>query len=988
MGLAMRRFLRKLQAWAGWGADAKRVRGPRVAGRFPLADPAARQAFTTVAIAALVVLSGFGMWMGVREAPPATAPMEVQASSEGPRLILAFDAVAVGATAVDGTTESVVWKPLHPVADPVDLAPGPETIAHGEAPDGTYTDIRLQFAWASVVLDDTVQDLVIPQNTLRVRVPGEAGAPGDVLKITIDASQSLKQEGDLLGFYPFVSDASWDKKALLDDEDGDATGGGGGGGAGSGDDGDRAATGPDDADDGPPQQLRSDEPPGYDAGDSSDDPGTPWPPSTDDGPEMGIVTLYARDAQSPIVERLEVEIVKVGLSVPGDDEKAFTYFEGSRKVDLVQYDGPDDRAQVSVFQLPARDFSALHIEFAATADGRINGEDRTVVVPQPVFVVERPFDVAPNGAVALLADFSISESLVLGGDGWEFRPVVTQYQVSDKDTDGDGIADPHDPDDDNDGIPDNKDGDRDGDGVPDERPSQYRVGGPALPSIGQSNKNRLQATAGFDWDERTRTLERAVVAPEGKNRPATAPRDDGGVSVDDPGSTTIPGTDDATKDVERIADDPKKEAARILEGSLQTIHDTSITVPASAPQTGREYLILETQRGLTGTLDAALATAGAEVVASLDTLNVLLVDAPTGARERLADMPGVLGVDPNRDIPLHLDTARSVTKALRLHDGSATHRAPDGTVLDGSGVGIGVIDSGIDATHPDLHFRHVVRHNYKFFLDRTEEMADTDLTSGHGTHVAGAAAGRGSISGTYTGMAPDATVYGLGTGDGVHLFFVLQAMDWVIQNHDKVSPPIRVVSNAWGSAAYQYDASSLESRFIDLVVDEGIVMVFAAGNDGGTGSGDTTTAECNHPRAGVICVGAYDDRTSTSPTGAVWKYSSRGALGDTSTWPDLVAPGHKITAPLALTGATAAEGVLYESPNLAYATLSGSSMATGVATGAVALLLEYDPSLTPADVERLLTETAYAFDGGPTDRHDRGHGLLDIEAAVAKRASE
>lgn len=332
-----------------------------------------------------------------------------------------------------------------------------------------------------------------------------------------------------------------------------------------------------------------------------------------------------------------------------------------------------------------------------------------------------------------------------------------------------------------------------------------------------------------------------------------------------------------------------------------------------------------------------------------------------------------------------------MTRAAEVTSGQVSARAPDGSLLTGKGVGIAIVDTGIDGTHPDLEYGTITKRNLKMTYDGAVELYDTDTTSGHGTAVAGIAAGRGYLP-EFAGTAPGATIYGLGAGEIVSVFWTLQSFDWILTHHDKVDPPIKVVVNAWGSPTNQYQPGSPTSWYVQTMVDRGMTVVFAAGNAGGDGSSDTTSAECNIPVEGSICVGAYRDHGRTTPTGSTAPFSSRGDAARPATWPDLVAPGDRITSTLALTGTMAATGVWMESPSTLYTTLSGTSMAAPMVGAAAAILYQYDPSITPAEIEAALEASAVAYDGktGSTSldprfagsTFDRGHGLLDVQAAV------
>lgn len=361
----------------------------------------------------------------------------------------------------------------------------------------------------------------------------------------------------------------------------------------------------------------------------------------------------------------------------------------------------------------------------------------------------------------------------------------------------------------------------------------------------------------------------------------------------------------------------------------------------------------------------------------------------------IAESPLVTYVEIDRPVEWLLATSRT---ALRLPDLSTPVIGltdPQGNPFDGRGVGVAVIDIGIDGTHPDLPYHTVLTAdpllvaNYKVESMFQVDIPNTDVTSGHGTHVTGILAGRGVLDPTMRGVAPGVKVYGFGVGEASTTLWTNQALDWVAQNHDEVDPPIRVVSNSWQTSS-SYNPSSLTSRLIQRLVDGGVTVVFAAGNGGVDASGNArTSGECQHPAEGVVCVAAYDDLDTGTRAGNVASYSSRGAVGNPGTWPDVSAPGSRIRSASPLLGYVTGTSLAR------YAIMDGTSMATPHVSGVVALLLQADPNLTPGQVESILESTAHGFaDGGAYAYHAdpryngshnaKGHGLVDAYAAVQR----
>jgi serine protease AprX len=325
-------------------------------------------------------------------------------------------------------------------------------------------------------------------------------------------------------------------------------------------------------------------------------------------------------------------------------------------------------------------------------------------------------------------------------------------------------------------------------------------------------------------------------------------------------------------------------------------------------------------------------------------------------------------------------------------------RTAGGLGINGAGIGVAVVDSGINATHPDLQ-RRVVK-NLKFVADVTVETNDSDTTSGHGTHVAGTIAGDGTASktgtsgdlggyGWYTGVAPGANLVGLGVGDGRNIIWTLSAYNWIADNHRTYN--IRVVSNSWGPlGGGPYDPNNSVSIAADDLANQGISVVFAAGNDGdnvGTTSNAPNTLN-SYCGGQVICVASGQKNRQLST------FSSVGAP-DNSRTPTITAPGTRICAtrnPHGITtGNTTDAGLAADTPGIRpewlpyYTCISGTSMATPHVSGTVALMMQANPLLTPADVGAILRTTATAMPG--YQPYQVGAGYLDSFGAtsLAKR---
>jgi serine protease AprX len=172
-----------------------------------------------------------------------------------------------------------------------------------------------------------------------------------------------------------------------------------------------------------------------------------------------------------------------------------------------------------------------------------------------------------------------------------------------------------------------------------------------------------------------------------------------------------------------------------------------------------------------------------------------------------------------------------------------------GLPVTGKNVGVAYVDTGIDATHPDLKFGENVVQNVVFptalvplnlpaeFVPilPVEDQPFSDIEGGHGTFGAGVLAGTGAASGGfYRGVAPGAKLIGLQAGSdaGLSTFAIVQALDYALVNQFRYN--IRVCNNSYGTtlAAYPYDPNDPVNTATRMMHDRNITVVFAAGNDG------------------------------------------------------------------------------------------------------------------------------------------------------------
>ncbi|GII75114.1 serine protease [Sphaerisporangium rufum] len=268
----------------------------------------------------------------------------------------------------------------------------------------------------------------------------------------------------------------------------------------------------------------------------------------------------------------------------------------------------------------------------------------------------------------------------------------------------------------------------------------------------------------------------------------------------------------------------------------------------------------------------------------------------------------------------------------------------------GTGVKVAVLDTGIDAAHPDLAGKVAAR------ADFTEEPDERD-TVGHGTHVASTIAGSGAASGgRYRGVAPGATLLdGKVCGEGYCAeSSIIAGMQWAAEQGAAVANLSLGGEDAPGEDPLEEAVRTLTARY-------GTLFVAAAGNYGGPATvGSPSTAD------DALAVGAV------SKSGELAPFSSRGPrAGDDGLKPDITAPGVDITA--ARSGDSPGTG--------AYIARSGTSMATPHVSGAAAILAGLHPDWPAARLKATLMATARP---AAAEVYAQGAGLVDVAGAIGQ----
>ena len=291
----------------------------------------------------------------------------------------------------------------------------------------------------------------------------------------------------------------------------------------------------------------------------------------------------------------------------------------------------------------------------------------------------------------------------------------------------------------------------------------------------------------------------------------------------------------------------------------------------------------------------------------------------------------------------------------------------------GKGVDVALIDTGVVPV-PGLTYSPVAN-GPDLSLESLSADARYLDTYGHGTHMAGIAVGRGTASGGFRGVAPDAGLVSLklGTYDGaVDVSQVVAAIDWVVQHRNSGGLNIRVLNLSYGTSSTQSPQADPLSHAVENAWRHGIVVVTSAGNNG-------PTAPLGNPATNpyIIAVGASD--TAGTIGASDDKVAAFSSGGTTARRPDMVAPGRSIVS---LRDPGSFVDVNYPEARVGESLFkgSGSSQSAAVVSGAAALLLQQRPGLTPDQVKKLLKSTAVSIGNGDPKA---GAGLVRVDRATA-----
>ncbi|MFZ5916941.1 MAG: S8 family serine peptidase [Chloroflexota bacterium] len=347
--------------------------------------------------------------------------------------------------------------------------------------------------------------------------------------------------------------------------------------------------------------------------------------------------------------------------------------------------------------------------------------------------------------------------------------------------------------------------------------------------------------------------------------------------------------------------------------------------------------------------------------------------ALTGTRDTafaLAARPDVslLSLDNQHQLPASASpTGRPAASSAQLADvewNIERVRAPlawNALGLDGTGIVVANVDSGVDWLHPALQSRYrgydphgaAHQHNGNWFDAIGEGALYPVDGNGHGTHTMGTI-----VAGEGIGVAPGAqwiavrafNSFGVGYDSWLHA-----AYEWLLAPGGDPALAPQVVNNSWGNTNSSYEAFRYD---VQTLRQAGIHMVFSAGNNGPEAS--TVNSPASYPEA--LAVGATDRDDEVA------YFSGRGPSPWGEIKPQVSAPGVDVRSTL---------------PGGSYGAKQGTSMAAPHVAGVLALLLQADPTLTVTNTGQILIDTALPLptvDAAPNN--DYGWGRVDAYAAA------
>jgi serine protease AprX len=422
-------------------------------------------------------------------------------------------------------------------------------------------------------------------------------------------------------------------------------------------------------------------------------------------------------------------------------------------------------------------------------------------------------------------------------------------------------------------------------------------------------------------------------------------------------------------------------------GAARDLSSTSVS--------SRIAVIVQSAGGAAGAA-RAVTSVGGKVTRRLPIVEGVSASINRSTLAALQAAPGVVSVTPDEKVGFDGAAAKPANATAHIPDiVNATKLWNSG--YKGQGVTIALLDTGVYAAHPDLQGQGGSRvvHCEDFSHERGTA-AECQDTFGHGTFMAGLMAGNGASSkGKYSGTAPAAKIVSVkvaGFDGSTDISQILAGIQWIVAHRDTYGdgsePPIRVLNLSLGSDSGQDYRLSPLNFAVERAWQAGIVTVVSAGNSGDPER--TIHKPADDPY--VVTVGASNDEgTRTLSDDRIPVFSSRGRTKPSSypldgiVKPDVVAPGVKtisLRSPGSAIDQKYGDTARVKSE---YFRGTGTSMATAVTSGAVALILQRAPGLVPDQVKFRLMDTARQI--VDTDPKAAGKGVIDAFRAATSTST-
>ena len=374
--------------------------------------------------------------------------------------------------------------------------------------------------------------------------------------------------------------------------------------------------------------------------------------------------------------------------------------------------------------------------------------------------------------------------------------------------------------------------------------------------------------------------------------------------------------------------------ALLLSGCSETVNTPTapgLTAQYAPSQVGiRPDGTVDVLIGFSGRMPSrAIAAAGGAVRHQYRNFPIVFASIPAVAMSRLESNPNILYVERDTE---KFYSAQTLDWGVDRVDAEYVH---NNSAVDGSGINVGVLDSGGDKDHPDITWAGG-------YSATSKDPNKWDDKNGHGTHVAGIISANNNDIGV-VGVAPNCNIYAVQVG-GRRLLIsnIIEGIDWVIATHNDSDPnnDITVINMSFGGGA-----SSGEEVALQAAYNTGILAFAAAGNSG---------SSVDYPAAYNTVMAISSSTTADAISG----FSNFGPEIE------VIAPG---------------SGIYSTYKGGGYATLSGTSMSSPMAAGVAVLAWSANPSLTRDQIRSLLKSSAEDIG---LSASQQGSGLVDAENAA------